>query len=339
MAVLEPGVLPGCVELSPCPGDGVTRVQFGGEAASRLLVSTWSGTVCIHTSDTGHLLCEANPAHAALLDATWTHPSYAVAVGALDGSVRYSPMATGGFGEWSTLHTHESAVKALVECDERKCLVSGGWDGMLKVLDVRQQKNHLMEKVSVGGKVYGANAYGPECVVVITSERRVRILDLRKVNDFVHDKMPQALTYQLRGISANKGGTRYVVGSTEGRVAVDWPDHPKRGYSFRCHRLDGLAFPINTIAHNDKYNSFATGGGDGHVSLWDADGRKRIAQYVRQATSIASLHFNHDSSKLAVAVSYTFEEGEKDHPPDAVHIRPVVDADISVALPQPTPTT
>ena len=30
----------------------------------------------------------------------------------------------------------------------------------------------------------------------------------------------------------------------------------------------------------------------------------------------------------AVASSYTYEEGDKDHPPDAVFVRPVVDAEV-----------
>ncbi len=38
------------------------------------------------------------------------------------------------------------------------------------------------------------------------------------------------------------------------------------------------------------------------------------------ATSVASLAFNAKGTKLAIAVSYTFEEGDKEHPPDAIAI-------------------
>ena len=37
-------------------------------------------------------------------------------------------------------------------------------------------------------------------------------------------------------------------------------------------------------------------------------------------TSIASLAFNHNGEYLAIASSYTYEEGEKDHPADAIFI-------------------
>ena len=46
------------------------------------------------------------------------------------------------------------------------------------------------------------------------------------------------------------------------------------------------------------------------------------------ATSIAALAFNHDGSQLAIAASYTFEEGERDHPLDAIYIRRCPDSEI-----------
>jgi len=45
-------------------------------------------------------------------------------------------------------------------------------------------------------------------------------------------------------------------------------------------------------------------------------------------SQVASLDFNHDGALLAVAASYTFEEGEKDHPPDQIYIRAVADTDV-----------
>ncbi|CAG8770725.1 2389_t:CDS:2, partial [Racocetra fulgida] len=60
---------------------------------------------------------------------------------------------------------------------------------------------------------------------------------------------------------------------------------------------------------------------DGVVNIWDGFNKKRLRQYPQYPTSIASLDFNKDGQYLAIASSYTFEEGEKDHPPDSVFIR------------------
>ena len=53
-------------------------------------------------------------------------------------------------------------------------------------------------------------------------------------------------------------------------------------YVFKCHRhlVDGVdkIYPINTIAHHPVYGTFATGGCDKIVNIWDGLHRKRLAQ-------------------------------------------------------------
>jgi len=45
------------------------------------------------------------------------------------------------------------------------------------------------------------------------------------------------------------------------------------------------------------------------VNIWDGKNKKRLWQSNAYATGIASLAFNHDGSRLAIAASYTFEQG------------------------------
>jgi cell cycle arrest protein BUB3 len=79
-----------------------------------------------------------------------------------------------------------------------------------------------------------------------------------------------------------------------------------------------------TTAPNFKLS----GGADGCVNCWDAKHKKRLINYTGYPTSISSLSFNHDGTLLAIASSYTFEEGEKDHPSDAIYIREVNSSDV-----------
>jgi WD40 repeat protein len=89
-----------------------------------------------------------------------------------------------------------------------------------------------------------------------------------------------------------------------------------------------------------RYGTFATGGCDGFVNVWDGINKKRLyqvnqvksfaslgcyclksflcswfpyfwLQYSKYASSIAALSFSKDGHLLAVASSYTYEEGEK----------------------------
>lgn len=69
-----------------------------------------------------------------------------------------------------------------------------------------------------------------------------------------------------------------------------------------------------------SHHTFATGGCDGLVSVWDKDNKKRVSQFARKyPTSISSLSFAHDGTCVAIASSYTWEEGEKPRVPSTSH--------------------
>lgn len=114
----------------------------------------------------------------------------------------------------------------------------------------------------------------------------------------------------------------YASSSIEGRVAVEWFDpsakSQARKYAFKCHRqpsADGsdidIVYPVNALAFHPKYGTFASGGGDGFVTLWDGVAKRRIKQYQRYDNSIASLSFSGDGKFLAVAISPGFEDGKE----------------------------
>lgn len=96
----------------------------------------------------------------------------------------------------------------------------------------------------------------------------------------------------------------------------------------KCHRSADKIFPVNAIAFHPIHHTFATGGCDGNVFTWDGENKKRVGHYSGYGTSIAALAFNYDGSLLAVAASYTYEEGEKDHPPDAVFLRAPLETEV-----------
>jgi WD40 repeat protein len=58
----------------------------------------------------------------------------------------------------------------------------------------------------------------------------------------------------------------------------------------QCHRRNeegtDVVFPVNSIAYHPLYGTFATGGGDGVVNIWDGGNKKRLFQ-VRPFMSLA----------------------------------------------------
>ena len=85
---------------------------------------------------------------------------------------------------------------------------------------------------------------------------------------------------------------------------------------------------MNAIAFHPKFGTFATGGCDRTVVTWDGLNKKKIFTLPTFPTSVAALAFSRDGSELAIASSYTFEEGERDHPRDEIFIRPILDHEI-----------
>ena len=67
----------------------------------------------------------------------------------------------------------------------------------------------------------------------------------------------------------------------------------------------------NFLLLNCSYNTFASAGSDGTVSIWDHKVKKRLRQYPRYQSAIPSIAFNCDGTKLAVGVSYTWDSGDE----------------------------
>lgn len=88
-----------------------------------------------------------------------------------------------------------------------------------------------------------------------------------------------------------------------------------------------MIYPVNAITFHKDYNTFATGGSDGLVNIWDGQHKKRLCQFHKYPTSIASLAFSNDGSTLAIASSYMHEHEKPPEsiPEDAIYIRTVTD--------------
>lgn len=103
----------------------------------------------------------------------------------------------------------------------------------------------------------------------------------------------------------------YTTTSIEGRVAVEFfdpsPEAQAKKYAFKCHRqvIEGVdtVYPVQGLAFNPVYGTFATGGGDCTVSIWDPLAKKRLRQFPKYPSPISALEFNCDGTKLAVAFS------------------------------------
>lgn len=131
-------------------------------------------------------------------------------------------------------------------------------------------------------------------IVVATAARHIVIFDIRNMSSPEQER-ESPLRYQTRVVRCSPEGNSFSIGSVEGRIAIEYFDLDDNiqaaKYAFKCHRKEDLAFPVNSLEYHPIYGTFASGGCDGIVSVWDGNNRKRLCSLGPYPTSIAALAF------------------------------------------------
>jgi cell cycle arrest protein BUB3 len=233
-------------------------------------------------------------------------------------------------------------------------VASAGWDSNCYIWDARASNvAHKGVKKAVASIPLKDKAYSMdvdpssgERLVISLAGRQTAFIDVRKLGTVDADtgvepveanivlERESSLKYQTRVIRFFPNGSAIATGSIEGRVGIEFLEElkvdsgGKKKYAFKCHRVGDTVYPVNAIAFHPKYGTFATGGCDGTVVTWDGLNKKKLVTVSKCATSIAALAFNSDGTELAIASSYTFEDGERDHPRDEILVRQVLDSEV-----------
>lgn len=217
-------------------------------------------------------------------------------------------------------------------------VVSASWDKTLHIHSTASPSQpHIT--IELPGKPH-ALAASPSKLVVAMTSRLVHIYDLPtlakalaassngsgsgasapvEVEPWQHRE--SSLKFLTRAVSCMPNDAGYSTSSIEGRVAVEWfedtAESQARKYAFKCHRQTApdeegggdVVYPVNALAFHPVYGTFASGGGDGTVALWDAEAKRRMRQYQKFPNSVAALAFSRDGKYLAIGVCPGFETG------------------------------
>ncbi|KAJ3359965.1 hypothetical protein GGF32_008868 [Allomyces javanicus] len=330
----------GPYQLPDPPTAAISRVAYAPTSSSDLLVASWDGHVRRYdtASNTLASTIRVGDSVSPVTNACWSpvHPSTTSYTVSLDRAVRSIDWPT---QTCTLLGEHDAGLRALAATAD-SLVYTGGWDAHVRVWDARAANAMVSAHAQVGRvmdlDVTPDHASAQPLLVVATHDRGVAVFDRRQMTQPMQERV-SPLKFPTRTVKCLPSGDGFVLASTEGRVAVEYfdadPATQARRFAFKCHRqtVDGIEYiyPVNAVAFHPKYPmTFATGGADGVVNYWDGMHKKRIKALPRQPTSIASLDFASDGNAIALAVSYTYEEGDKDHPPDALVIHPVRDADV-----------
>ena len=315
--------------LTNPPTDGITRVAFKPVSGSPLLIaSSWDRGLRLYDVKANQL--KGSFQHkGAVLDACFLD-QVRVASGGLDRVLKLYDFET---KQESPVGSHDSAIRCVVYSPELDLIVTGSWDKSIKLWDIRQ-KSCIGTYDQNNEAVYAMSMCG-ERVVVGTANRKVIVWNLRNMQ-FAEQRRLSSLKYQTRVIECFPNQQGYVLGSIEGRVAVEFmePDQEvqKKKYAFKCHRIKGedgteRIYPVMGVSFHTTHNTFATGGRDGFVNVWDPFNKKRLCQFHRFSNEVSALSFNHDGDMMAVAVSEVLPEEAQENSPPAIIIRSISEAE------------
>jgi cell cycle arrest protein BUB3 len=229
------------------------------------------------------------------------------------------------------LSTHKSGARSVVYSSSTDLCVSASWDSTLHV-HALSKPGQAPAIISLPSKSFSISLTSDKLVVAMAS-RAVYIYELKSLERAAMSQPSVAVQIEpwQRRESSMKNMTRcvacmpselgYAASSIEGRISVEFFDPAAEAqakkYAFKCHRetVDGVdvIYPVNSLAYHPVYKqTFASGGGDGTVALWDGATKRRIRQYQKYPASIASLDFSSDGKYLAVAYCSGFEDGKDD---------------------------
>lgn len=314
------------IELNHTISDGISNVTFGPSMQTKfLLASSWDSGVYLHD------VCANKSIHsythkAPVLDCCFSDEVRAYS-GGLDKTLKTIDFNS---QKDECIGVHEAPIKCVNYCNELNCLITGSWDKTIKVWDMRQSKEvgtYLQHE-----KVYSMDLAG-EILVVATANKNILIWDLRNMGS-TQQRRVSNLKYQIRCLRCFATKKGFVMGSIEGRVAVDFLDSDivlRERYAFKCHRakVSGIEYiyPVHSIAFNQQHNTFASGGGDKLVNIWDGFNKKRLCQFNPYPSDISSLSFHPDGTQIAIASSTALPEEGKEYPRDTIFIRKVLEVE------------
>ncbi|CAK1358433.1 Mitotic checkpoint protein [Cercospora beticola] len=335
------------LELSQPPTDAVSSVIFSPDN-NTLVVTSWNTDTAIHVyrrteSSPPFELSSTIAASAPLLDACFGFDSDTIYTAGLDRTTTRYNLSQGTESQ-EVLSRASRPTSKIAFSPEHNVVLSISWDATLRVHDAENKK---YVTIQLAAKPFALSVTADKALITM-AERKVHVYALADLKALtgqagstsgmqepLHARPWQeresSLKFMTRDTAPMPDGSGFAVSSIEGRVGVEWFDEEenKKMYAFKCHRdkttrvneegqevaID-VIYPVNAVAFHPVHGTFATGGGDGVVALWDAKTKRRIRQYPKLPACVAAMQFSSDGKYLAIGVSPGFEDGKEADPTD-----------------------
>ena len=178
---------------------GITAVRFG---CGGVLVSSWDCSVRALSAGGGAAAATFAHHAAPVLDCCYAGEGHAASGGVDCVVYRFDCSQQGGAAAAAELGRHDKAVKSVAYSAETGAVVSGGWDGLVKLWDPRAEG--AAATCELPDKVYSMDVSGTK-LVVATANRHVCVYDVRKLEE-PEQRRTSSLAYQTRQVRCFPSG-------------------------------------------------------------------------------------------------------------------------------------
>ncbi|RMD43545.1 hypothetical protein DV735_g1539, partial [Chaetothyriales sp. CBS 134920] len=320
--------------VADLPTDSISALRFSPHTDSnKFAVASWDRHVYLYEVVNGKEAKQLSKFEhqAPVLDVCFGKDDSELYSACLDWDVRRIDVAS---GKQSVISSHDNGVRSIVYSKEHSLVISAAWDSTVHIHPGGDDQSWSPATINLPSKPFSL-AVSTSKLVVAMASRALQIYELKtlaaeckalgkgehhRLDVEPWQRRESSLKFMTRAADCMPNDEGYATSSIEGRVAVEWFDPSNesqaRKYAFKCHRQPvddvDVVYPVNAICFHPIHGTFATGGGDGVVAIWDAIAKRRIRIYPKLPSSVAALSFSANGKLLATAISPGFEDGKEE---------------------------
>ena len=143
--------------------------------------------------------------------------------------------------------------------------------------------------------------------LIVCNEEYLSIYDIRKGNIPYFETQHILKNNEITSIDFIVEDFCFILGSSQGKISVDFINQKENNYNFKCHRHllneQKLIYPVLSIAYDKNKKYFYSGGGDGIIYGWDLYNKKKIFSSEKSPYEKSNILLNQNENSMIYSIS------------------------------------
>ena len=189
-----------------------------------------------------------------------------------------------------TFDGHTKAINSMAVTPDGKTIVSGSWDGTIKLWDIESGKELRMLKEDTGGVTSVAVTPDGKTIVSGSWNGTIRLWGIESGKEL---RMLKEDTGEVTSVAVTPDGKKIVSGSDDGTIRL-WDIESGK----ELNTLKGHTNAIISMAVTPDGKTIVSGSWDGTIKLWDIESSKEPNTLKGHANAIISVAVTPDGKTI-----------------------------------------